>query len=245
MCCGFCDDGAGVAGVLELAKVISEAMQKGYYQPAYTIFFVAFAGEELYLVGSANFVKEYKSEMANIEAIINLDCIGSDDLYVTETPNSQLAQKIIEAAEDLGVSINTESPGGSDQESFRNPAGVDAAIQQYWSVDLNISDAFSVASSAMLCSYPLFYSDLWSRGTAGWIHTAYDNSTSTETLNWVETEDLENHIKVALLTLIRASPNLIPEFQPAAILATLIISIVSVSLLTRKKIIGRYLKKGM
>jgi len=86
---------------------------------------------------------------------------------------------------------------------------------------------------------------LWSRGTAGWIHTAYDNSTSTETLNWVETEDLENHIKVALLTLIRTSPNLIPEFQPAAILATLIISIVSVSLLTRKKIIGRYLKKGM
>jgi hypothetical protein len=245
MCCGFCDNGAGVAGVLELAKVISEAMQRGYYQPAYTILFVAFSGEELDLVGSANYVAQHKSEMANIEAVINLDCIGSDDLYVTETPNSQLAHKIIEAAQDLGVPIATEDLGGSDQESFRNPAGVGAAIQQYWSVDLNISDAFSVASSAMLCSYPLFYSDFWSRGTAGWIHTAYDNSTSTETLNWVETEDLENHIKVALLTLIRVSPNLIPEFQPAAILTILIISIVSVSLLTRKKIIGHYLKKGI
>jgi hypothetical protein len=245
MCCGFCDNGAGVAGVLELAKVISEAMRRGYYQPAYTILFVAFAGEELYLVGSANFVKEHKNEMANIEAVINLDCIGSDDLYVTETPNSQLARKIIEAAQDLGVPIATEDLGGSDQESFRNPAGVGAAIQQYWGVNLDIWDATSVSSSAMLCSHPLFYSDLWSRGTAGWIHTAYDNSTSTETLNWVETEDLENHIKVALLTLIRASPNLIPEFQPAAILTILIISIVSVSLLTRKKIIGRYLKKGI
>jgi hypothetical protein len=244
MCCGFCDNGAGVAGVLELAKVISEAMQRGYYQPAYTILFVAFAGEELYLVGSANFVKEHKSEMANIKAVINLDCIGSDDLYVTETPNNQLAQKIIEAAQDLGVPIATEDPGGSDQESFRNPAGVGAAIQQYWSVDLNISDAVSVASSAMLYSYPLLYSDLWSRGAAGWIHTTYDNSTSTETLNWVETDNLENHIKVALLTLIRTSPNSIPEFKPAAILTILIISIVGVSLLTRKKIIGRYLKKG-
>jgi hypothetical protein len=96
----------------------------------------------------------------------------------------------------------------------------------------------------MLYSYPLLYSDLWSRGAAGWIHTTYDNSTSTETLNWVETDNLENHIKVALLTLIRTSPNLIPEFKPAAILTILIISIVGVSLLTRKKIIGRYLKKG-
>jgi hypothetical protein len=105
MCCGFCDNGAGVAGVLEIAKAISEAMQRGYYQPAYTILFVAFSGEELYLVGSANFVKEHKSEMANIKAVINLDCIGSDDLYVTETPNNQLAQKIIEAAKILACRL--------------------------------------------------------------------------------------------------------------------------------------------
>jgi parallel beta-helix repeat protein len=44
-------------------------------------------------------------------------------------------------------------------------------------------------------------------GTPGWIHTSYDNSTSTATLNWVEVEDLENHIKVAALTVMRISPN--------------------------------------
>jgi hypothetical protein len=243
MCCGFCDNGAGVAGMLELAKVISEAMQKGYYQPAYIILFVAFAGEELDLVGSANFVKEHKSEMTNIDAVINLDCLGSDNLYVTETPNSQLAQKIIEAAQDLGVPIATEDPGGSDQESFRVPASVNGEIQEFWSVDLGISDAVPVASSAMLCSYPLFYSDLWYRGTPGWIHTTYDNSTSTETLNWVELDDLENHVKVALLTLIRVSPNLIPELKPAMMLTILTVSAVSVCILTHKKIMRRCMKR--
>ncbi|MEM3874221.1 MAG: M28 family peptidase [Candidatus Bathyarchaeia archaeon] len=237
MCCGFCDNGAGVAGVIELAKVISQAVQEGLYQPAYTILFVAFAGEELYLVGSAHFVKAHKSEMTNIQAVINLDCIGSDDLYVTKTPYSQLAQKIIEAAQDLGVTIATEDPDGSDQESFRSPADVNSAIQWYWRKDLGISDAPSVASSAMLCSYPLFYSDLWYRGTPGWIHTSYDNSTSTETLNWVESDELENHIKVTLLTLIRVSPNLIPELQPSAIIVILIAGTVSICLLTRNKII--------
>ncbi|MEM3788665.1 MAG: M28 family peptidase [Candidatus Bathyarchaeia archaeon] len=237
MCCGFCDNGAGVAGVIELAKVITQAIQEGYYQPAYTILFVAFAGEELDLVGSAHFIKEHKSEMANIEAVINLDCIGSDNLYVTETPNSQLAQKVIKAAQDLGVTIATEDPGGSDQESFRVPSNVNNAIQLFWHKDLGISDAPSVASSAMIISYPLLYSDLWSRGVAGWIHTSYDNSTSTETLNWVESDELESHIKVALLTLIRVSPNLIPEFQPSAIIVILIAGTISVRLLTRKKII--------
>jgi hypothetical protein len=44
-------------------------------------------------------------------------------------------------------------------------------------------------------------------GAPGWIRTSYDNSTSTETLNWVETEDLENRIKVAALTIVRISPD--------------------------------------
>ncbi|MEM0008063.1 MAG: M28 family peptidase [Candidatus Bathyarchaeia archaeon] len=242
MCCGFCDNGAGVAGVIELVKVISQAIQEGYYQPAYTILFVAFAGEELDLVGSAHFIKEHKSEMASIKAVINLDCIGSDDLHVTETPSSQLAQKIIEAAQDLSVSIELESVGGSDQESFRIPSSVNNEIQRSWSIDLGISDAVPVMSSAMLCSYPLLYSDLWNRDVAGWIHTSYDNSTSTETLNWVEPDDLENHIKVALLALIRVSPNLIPELQPSMIISVLIVGTISVCL-TRKKTIKAIRKR--
>jgi len=40
-------------------------------------------------------------------------------------------------------------------------------------------------------------------GTPGWIHTPYDNSTSTVTFNWVEVGNLDNHLKVAALSLVR------------------------------------------
>ncbi|MEM3597114.1 MAG: M28 family peptidase [Candidatus Bathyarchaeia archaeon] len=236
MCAGFCDNGAGTAGIIEIAKVITDAINSGLYQPNRTLLFIAFAAEELYLVGSANYVTQHKSEMANITAVINLDCIGSDYLYVTDTPGSNLAQRIIDAAQDLGISITLEDAGGSDQESFRVPSDINDAILWYWGVDLGISDATSVLSSAMLCSYPLFYSDLWNMGEAGWIHTAYDNST---TPNWVELKDLEDHIKVALLAAIRESPNLIPELTPLMILTTLVASTVIVYFLAKKRILKR------
>jgi parallel beta-helix repeat protein len=214
MCSGFCDNGAGVAGILELAKVFTEAAQKEVYKPNYTLVFVAFTGEELDLVGSAQYVKQHKSEMANITAVINLDSIGSDNLYVTDTPGSDLNQTIIEAAQDLGINISSEQVGGSDQESFRVPGIVNNDIDYYWGVNLGINDATPVNASAMLDSYPLFYNDLWNMGTPGWIHTAYDNSTSTGTRSWVEVDDLENHIKVAALTIMRVSPNAVTPPPP-------------------------------
>ena len=235
MCSGFCDNGAGTAGVIELARVFAEAINRSYYQPEYTLLFVAFTGEELYLAGSANFVKQHKSDMANIIAVINLDCIGSDDLYVSETPGSDLSQTITEAAQDLGINTFPESPGGSDHESFMDPSLVDYWVLSYWGVELNISDATPVASSTMLCSYPLFYNDLWNMGTPGWIHTAYDNSTSTETLNWVEVGDLQNHIKVAALSIMRVSPNVIPEFSSITVLAFLLMITLLICVLARTR----------
>jgi hypothetical protein len=125
----------------------------------------------------------------------------------------------MEAAQDLGIDITSEAVGGSDQESFRVPDILNYYINYYWDVDLGISDATPVASSVLLDSYPLLYNDLWNRGTPGWIHTAYDNST---TPNWVEVGDLENHIKVAALSVLRVSPNIIPEFQSFAAIAFLL-----------------------
>jgi len=208
MASGFCDNGAGTGGVMELAKVFGDLVKTGIYKPRYTILFIAFTGEELYFVGSINYIRQHKSEMPNIKAVINLDCIGSDELYITETDSVNgfdLDQIILDAAQDLGISASLESPGGSDQESFRIPSLVDYWYNIYWGVSAGISDATPVKSSAMLDSYPLFYYDLWSMGEPGWIHTSYDNSTSTETLNWVEIEDLENHIKVAALAIVRIS----------------------------------------
>ncbi len=210
MCAGFCDNGAGTSGVIELAKVFTEAVKRGLYYPKFTILFIAFTAEELGLVGSINYVMKHKAEMSNIVAVINLDCIGSDKLSISETNPSDgfdLDEIALEAAGDLNISATLTGPGGSDQEAFRNPAWGNSYYLGTWGMNADIDDAPPVESSALLISFPLFYRDKWSTGTPGWIHTSYDNSTSTDVLNWVEADDLENHIKVAALTVMRISPS--------------------------------------
>lgn len=206
MCAGFGDNGAGTSAVIELARVFSEAVEKGFYRPSYTLLFVAFAGEEMWMVGSINYVMQHKSEMANITAIINLDNIGSDGLVVTSTEpvaEFDLDQTILEAAQDVGINATLKSLTGSDHATFLNPLMAELTYFQIWGLHAGISDAKPVNSSAMLVSYPLNYVDKFSEGTPGWVHTEYDNSTSTQTLNWIEPKDLEDHIKVAALSVMR------------------------------------------
>ena len=203
---GICDNGAGTAGVIELARIFAEANRSGLLRPKYTILFIPFASEEIGLVGSINYVMQHKVEMSDIVAVINLDCIGSDNFYVTETDPAggvDLDMLVLKAAEDLGISATLESPGGSDQEVFRDPTEGSNIYLYWWGLTAGIEDATPVESSTLLVSYPLLYSEKWSTGTPGWIHTSYDNSTSTTTMNWVEVDDLENHLKVAALSVAR------------------------------------------
>jgi len=210
MCSGFCDNGAGTAGVLELAKVMANAVQAGFYKPKYTLLFMSFASEEFSLVGSINYVMLHENEMPNITAVLNLDCIGSDELRVSETDpvgGFDLDQKILNAAQDLNIAVILEPPtGSSDHEVFRRPAWADDDYYNTWHLEAGIADATPVESSTMINSCPLLYYDKWYMEAPGWIHTSYDNSTSTETLNWVEVDDLEDQIKVAALTTVRISP---------------------------------------
>src|SRR6185312_6887841 len=67
---GVTDNAAGTALVLELARVLSQ------YQFDKTIVFVAFAGEEIGLVGSSLYAAKAKDEKAEIEAMLNNDVIG-------------------------------------------------------------------------------------------------------------------------------------------------------------------------
>lgn len=212
MCAGFCDNGAGTSGVIELAHVFTKAVERGLYYPKFTIIFVAFASEEIWLVGSTNYVMQHEAQMRDIVAVINLDAIGSDNLYVTETNPTDgfdLDELVLEAADDLGISATLEEPGGSDQEVFRNPVLGNDIYSLIWGLTAGIDDATLVESSTMFISFPLVYTDKWDMGTPGWIHTSYDNSTSTETLDWVEADDLEDHIKVAALTVMRVSPHVL------------------------------------
>jgi len=204
---GFCDNGAGTAGVIELARVFTDAARTGVYTPEQTLLFVAFTGEELGFVGAINYIRQHKDEMKHISAVVNLDCIGHNVLTVSETFSDdnglELDDIVLKAAGDLGVDAQLEDLGGSDQEAFRNPIESASFYEEYWGTDPNINDTARVKSSTMLGSYPLFYSDYFENGVAGWIHTDYDNSTSTVTLNWVTAGVLEAHIKVAALSVMR------------------------------------------
>jgi hypothetical protein len=209
MCAGFCDNGAGTSGVIELARVFTEAAKKGLYYPKYSILFIGLTAEEIGLVGSIEYVAQHKAAMENITAVVNLDCIGSDLMEVTQTDPDHgidLDQIALNAANDLNVTVSPIGRDQSDEAAFIYPPNGDAILMYWWDMSLNMGDAHPIGSSSMLSSSPLFYQDLWDSGSPGWIHTSNDNSTSTTTLNWVKPDHLEAHIKVTTLTLMRIMP---------------------------------------
>ena len=69
---GADDNASGVAGLLELARIISTQNPK----PRRTIIFIAFSGEEEGLIGSNYYVNHPVVPLANTVAMINLDMIG-------------------------------------------------------------------------------------------------------------------------------------------------------------------------
>ena len=204
----FSDNGAGVAGVLELARIFSDSNRTGEYKPPYTLVFVAFAGEELGLVGSIDYLKQHSNELRNVAAVLNIDCIGSHIIRITETATDDkglnLQDIVARACQDLNLYVNYTEPGGSDQETFRNPVGTNEEYAYFWGTDGGIASATRVKSSIMIDSIPILYGDVWTDiGAPGWTHTPYDNSTSTRTLDWVSVDRLQTHIQVLGLSVMR------------------------------------------
>ena len=68
---GVNDDASGVAALLELARVMSQ------HEFDATVYFVAFAGEEVGLVGSTLMAARLKEEGKNVSGNIGLDMIGN------------------------------------------------------------------------------------------------------------------------------------------------------------------------
>jgi hypothetical protein len=247
---GFCDNGAGVSGVIELARVFAAAAKEGKYRPEQTLLFIAFTGEELVFAGSINYIKQHEAEMKNITAVINLDCIGNNLFAVTDTfPDGGLDLEaiVLRAAEDLGIEAQTEEPGGSDQEAFRSPMVANSLLYQFWKVDAGITNATRVKASILFESWPLFYSDKWTNvtnWTPGWIHTEYDNSTSTTTLNWVKKDNLERHIQIAALSVMRVLSNIYSPFLSQVLTVTAVAGIIAaVAMYFERRRVSTALKK--
>ena len=82
---GANDDGSGTGAVMECARVMSR-----YSFPA-TIIFVAVSGEEQGLLGSTYMAEKAKKENWNIEAVLNNDIMGGNNINeINKVNNSQV-----------------------------------------------------------------------------------------------------------------------------------------------------------
>jgi len=75
---GANDDGSGVAGVIECARILSKQSF-----PA-TIVFVAFSGEEQGLLGATHLANQAVAKNWNVDAVLNNDMIGSNHSNETD-----------------------------------------------------------------------------------------------------------------------------------------------------------------
>ena len=117
---GADDNASGTAGVLELARLL--APQKGQLRRG--ILFMSFAGEELGLLGSAEWVKNPTRPLDKAVAMLNMDMIGrikDQKVYIGGVgTGSTLKAAVEQAAANSGFKIEY-SPGGyssSDHTSF-------------------------------------------------------------------------------------------------------------------------------
>ena len=117
---GADDNASGTAGVLELARLLGS--QRG--QLRRSILFMDFAGEELGLLGSAEWVKEPTRPLAKAVAMLNMDMIGrikDDKVYIGGVGTGSTFKSVLEQAQkDKPFKIEYSAGGyaSSDHTSF-------------------------------------------------------------------------------------------------------------------------------
>lgn len=130
---GADDNASGVAGVLELARVLSAQRPR----PKRTIVFVAFSGEEEGLLGSNFYVNHPVVALANTVAMINMDMIGrlkNNNLIVGGVGTAQEWRSMIGAGNQMqGLTFTVNGPGrapagGTIDTGNRMPTGVPLVV---------------------------------------------------------------------------------------------------------------------
>ena len=117
---GADDNASGTAGVLELARLLSPL--KGQLQRG--VLFASFGGEELGLLGSAEWVKNPTRPIAKAVAMLNMDMIGrikDDKIYIGGVgTGSTFKSELEQAQKDSGFHIEYSAGGyaASDHTSF-------------------------------------------------------------------------------------------------------------------------------
>lgn len=119
---GADDNASGTAGVLELARYLSET--KRYPKPKFNFLFMCFSGEELGLIGSKKWCDAPTYSLDKITYMINMDMIGrlndsTKKLIVYGVGTSPVWVPILDSIRsDFSIKKDSAGIGPSDQTSF-------------------------------------------------------------------------------------------------------------------------------
>lgn len=123
------DNASGIAGVLEVARVLKLAQEKGLWSPAVSVKFLAI-GKEIY--STRAWIAQHPDELAKIAGVLNFDEIGagaSRDAVFYESPDVPYNELLIRTLDSVGrdyvgkdgfwKEYNTDvSLGGTDAYAF-------------------------------------------------------------------------------------------------------------------------------
>lgn len=120
---GANDNAGGVALMLDLARYFAA------HPPAYTIQFIAFAGEEAGLVGSKYYAENPLTSLQKIKFLTNLDLVGNGDegitvVNATEFPNAFSLLQQINASKHLLVAVNSRGKAANSDHYWFTEKGV-------------------------------------------------------------------------------------------------------------------------
>jgi Zn-dependent M28 family amino/carboxypeptidase len=122
---GANDNASGVAMLLNLAK---------YYAanpPAYSVAFIAFAGEEAGLIGSKYFTENPLLALSSIRFLINVDLVGTGEEGITVVNASEFAKEFdllnkINDSQQLITKINARGKAANSDHYWFTEKGVPA-----------------------------------------------------------------------------------------------------------------------
>jgi aminopeptidase YwaD len=115
---GADDNASGTAGLIELARRVSESPAKR------SVIFMAFSGEERGLLGSKHWVSTPTIPLTQVKAMVNMDMIGrlkDGKLNVHGTGTSEQWKSILDSSIsglDITLAKNSDGFGPSDHASF-------------------------------------------------------------------------------------------------------------------------------
>lgn len=124
---GANDNASGVAMLFELAKYFKENPLD------YNVMFIAFAGEEVGLLGSEYFVRYPWIDLKNIKFLVNLDIMGSGEEGITVVNGTKHKEEFNRL-----VKINEEKKGLS----LIKPRGEAANSDHYWFSKMSVPAFF-------------------------------------------------------------------------------------------------------